>query len=108
MGTRRALTMLSWLLVGCEVGGRLPMGEEGARCEALKPVEGKRRWAGVRPGVASPTMVLQQALSVLISTTSCHNSGVLRQGCSSLSTRCQRSGQPCNHRGGILVGFLEL
>ena len=101
MGTRRAFTTSSWALLGCEVGGRLCMGEEGAlsrgepilagaRCEALKPVDGKRRWEGVRPGVASPTIVLQQKPSVLVYTTSCHSSRVLRQGCSSISTRCHK------------------
>ena len=96
MGTLRALTMVSWLLLGCDVGARLCMGEEaalsrgepimeGPRC-ALKPVEGKRRWAGVRPGAASPTIVLQQSLSVLVYTTWFQHGIHLRQGCSSLST----------------------
>lgn len=97
MGTRSALTITSWLLLGCEVGARLCMGDddalsdgepsmEGARCDALKPVDGKRRWAGVRPGAASPTMVLQQSLSVLVYTTGSHHGNHPRQGCSSLST----------------------
>jgi hypothetical protein len=45
----------------------LSMGEpslEGARCCALKPVEGKRRWPGVREEVPSPTIVLQAAMLV--------------------------------------------
>jgi hypothetical protein len=119
MGTRRAFTTASWALLGCEVGGRLCMGEEGAlnrgepilagaRCDALKPVDGKRRWEGVRPAVASPTIVLQQTPSVLVYTTSCHSSRVLRQGCSSIDAMSKDREQPEGHRGGILVGFLEL
>jgi hypothetical protein len=74
-GTRSAVMTAAWVLLGCDVGGRLCMGEEGAlsrgepslpgaRCCALKPVEGKRRWPGVREGVASPTIVLRAAVSV--------------------------------------------
>jgi hypothetical protein len=73
-GTRRAARTASWLLLGCDVGARLCMGEavlsmgepslEGARCCALKPVEGKRRWPGVREEVPSPTIVLQAAMLV--------------------------------------------
>jgi hypothetical protein len=74
-GTRSALMTTSCALPGCEVGGRLCIGEEGAlsmgepslegaRCCALNPVEGKRRWPGVREAVASPTMVLQAAALV--------------------------------------------
>jgi hypothetical protein len=37
---------------------------EGARCDALKPVEGKRRWPGVCEEVVTPTIVLRAARSV--------------------------------------------
>lgn len=105
---RRAAMIPSRVLLGCEVGGRLCMGEEGplsmgepslegARCDALKPVEGKRRWPGVREGVASPTMVLQ-APSVS-----------LRYNHKQVTRSLQQIvGPPWEHRGGILVGFPDL
>lgn len=41
--------------------GTLSIGEpsdEEPKCCGFKPLEGKRRWPGLREGVASPTMVL--------------------------------------------------
>jgi len=110
-GTRSAVMTASCVLPGCDVGGRLCMGEEGAlsrgepslegaRCCVLEPVEGKRRWPGVREGVASPTMVLRAAVSVQLLAIIMSQSSFLQMP--------GVAGQPWEHRGGILVGFLEL
>ena len=88
--------------------GPLSMGEpslEGARCCALKPVDGKRRWPGVREGVASPTIVLQAAVSVQACINQRQHS---RSAVRSAEPMPGVAGQPREYRGGILVGFLDL